>query len=421
MILEALGMAGLESYFFELAHLVLRYFHVIAGIAWIGASFYFVWLDNNLQTPPQWKQDKGIRGDLWAIHGGGFYEVAKYQNGPEQMPSTLHWFKWEAYTTWITGTLLFTLLYYVGADAYLLDASKTSLDKVSAIAVSLAIITSGYVIYRLLCQSPLVENGKWFTLIMVALLAAYSWGLDQLFTDRAVYIHIGAIIGTCMAGNVYHVIMPSQRYMVAEVEAGRIPDAGPGLKAKQCSVHNNYATLPIIFIMLSNHFAYTYSHPYGWLILVAFFVIGMWIRHFFNLKHQGVYKPQVLVSGFAAFFALMLVIAPWHVVKTQNNLASEAISDQQAWQIIDKHCTECHSQTPRSELFQMAPNGFILDSVAQAKKLSAFIHTRAIVNRDMPLGNITKMTDAERQQLAIWLAGLASSSDELNTKDETGE
>ncbi|REL32330.1 urate hydroxylase PuuD [Thalassotalea euphylliae] len=420
MVLEALGLAGLENYFFELAHLVLRYFHVIAGIAWIGASFYFVWLDNNLQTPPKWKQDKGIRGDLWAIHGGGFYEVAKYQNGPEQMPSTLHWFKWEAYTTWISGILLFSLLYYVGADAYLLDSNKTSLDKASAIAVSLAIIGSGYVIYRLLCKSPLVDNGKLFALVAIGLLALYSWGLDQLFTDRAVYIHIGAIIGTCMAGNVYHVIMPSQRYMVAEVEAGRIPDSAPGLKAKLCSVHNNYATLPVIFIMLSNHFAYTYSHPYGWLILVALFVIGMWIRHFFNLKHQGVYKPQVFVGGVAAFLALMLVIAPWHVVKTQNHLASEAISDQQAWQIIDKHCTECHSQTPRSQLFQTAPNGFILDSVAQAKKLSAFIHSRAIVNRDMPLGNMTKMTEDERQQLAIWLVGLAGSKDELANNTEAG-
>jgi len=397
----------MENYLFELAHLVFRYFHVVAGIAWIGASFYFVWLDNNLQTPPQWKQDKDIKGDLWAIHGGGFYEVAKYQNGPEQMPSTLHWFKWEAYTTWISGALLFTLLYYVGADVYLLDASKSELSKFAAIGASLGFIGLGYGVYRLLCKSPLVENGKAFIALGVGFLALWTYGVDQLFSDRAVYIHVGALIGTCMAGNVYHIIMPAQRYMVGEVEAGRIPDSAPGLKAKQCSVHNNYATLPVIFIMLSNHFSYTYSHEFGWLVLIGFFIIGMWIRHFFNLKHQGVNKPSVLISGIAAFFALMLAIAPWpsSPVNAQNEL-QVSISDAQAWDIINKHCTQCHSETPTSKLFQTAPLGFKLDSLADVKKASALIHTRAVITKDMPLANMTKMTDAEREMLGTWLSAV---------------
>ncbi|MDM7861346.1 urate hydroxylase PuuD [Alteromonas sp. ASW11-36] len=396
----------MQSYFFEIAHLVLRYFHVIAGIAWIGASFYFVWLDNNLQTPPQWKKDKGIRGDLWAIHGGGFYEVAKYQNGPEQMPSTLHWFKWEAYTTWITGMLLFSLMYYIGADAYLLDPAKSNIDKLRAIGSSMAFIAVGYAIYRGLCKTKLVDNGYAFTVVVIALLALATWGLDQLFTDRAVYIHIGALVGTCMAGNVYHVIMPGQRYMVAEVEAGRIPDPAPGLKAKQCSVHNNYATLPVIFIMLSNHFAYTYSHTYGWLVLIGLFIIGMWIRHFFNLKHQGVDKPQVLISGIAAFFALMLAIAPWHLMQTGESENTVAVTDAQAWQIIDKHCTECHSQSPRSAMFPTAPAGFVLDSIDEAKQGIQLIQARAIITQDMPLANLTQMTAEERAQLATWLKAL---------------
>jgi uncharacterized membrane protein len=397
----------MENYLFELAHLVFRYFHVVAGIAGIGASFYFVWLDNNLQTPPQWKQDKDIKGDLWAIHGGGFYEVAKYQNGPEQMPSTLHWFKWEAYTTWISGALLFTLLYYVGADVYLLDASKSELSKFAAIGASLGFIGLGYGVYRLLCKSPLVENGKAFIALGVGFLALWTYGVDQLFSDRAVYIHVGALIGTCMAGNVYHIIMPAQRYMVSEVEAGRIPDSAPGLKAKQCSVHNNYATLPVIFIMLSNHFSYTYSHEFGWLVLIGFFIIGMWIRHFFNLKHQGVNKPSVLISGIAAFFALMLAIAPWpsSPVNAQNEL-QVSISDAQAWDIINKHCTQCHSETPTSKLFQTAPLGFKLDSLADVKKASALIHTRAVITKDMPLANMTKMTDAEREMLGTWLSAV---------------
>lgn len=391
----------MESYFFEIAHLMLRFFHVVAGIAWIGASFYFVWLDNNLTEPPQWKKDKGIRGDLWAIHGGGFYEVAKYQNGPEKMPETLHWFKWEAYTTWITGTLLFSLLYYVGAEAYLIDASKSSIGQMQAIAVSVSSILVGYIIYRLLCKSPVVDNGKLFIALVFILFGAWVWGLDQLFSDRAVYIHAGALIGTCMAGNVYHVIMPSQRYMVNEVAAGRIPDSAPGLKAKQVSVHNNYATLPIVFIMLSNHFAYTYSHDYSVLILMAIMFIGMWIRHYFNLKHVGINKPQILASGIAAFIALMLVIAPWQNLQ-QDNL-SVKVSDEQAWQIVDKHCAECHSENPRSTMFQSAPNGFVLDSLEAVMKSQALVVNRAIVSKDMPLANLTNMSDEERATLGAWI------------------
>jgi uncharacterized membrane protein len=393
----------MEAYFYELLHLILRYFHVVAGIAWIGASFYFAWLDNNLQTPPQWKKDQGIRGDLWAIHGGGFYEIAKYQHGPAQMPETLHWFKWEAYTTWISGILLFSLLYYVGADAYLLDSHKTDLDKFSAIATSLTSIGLGYIVYRLLCNSKLVEQRYVFITVIVSLIGLWSWGLNQLFADRAVYIHIGALIGTCMAGNVYHVIMPSQRYMVSEVTAGRIPDSAPGIKAKRCSIHNNYATLPIIFIMLSNHFTYTYSHDYGWLILVGLFVIGMWIRHFFNLKHIGIYKPSVLISGFGAFLLLMVAIAPWSTLTNKNPALLTTVSDIQALEILNQHCTQCHSQSPTSAIFSSAPAGFTLDNITEAKKHADKITTRVVINKDMPLGNTTNMSEQERQILAHWL------------------
>jgi uncharacterized membrane protein len=391
----------MENYLFEVMHLVLRYFHVIAGIAWIGASFYFAWLDNNLQTPPEEKTKKGISGDLWAIHGGGFYEVAKYKNGPEIMPSTLHWFKWEAYTTWITGILLFTLLYYVSADAYLLDSNKNGLDQMQAILTSLATIVVGYVVYRLLCNSALTEKSYLFTATIIALLAFWAWGLDQLFSDRAVYLHIGALIGTCMAGNVYHVIMPGQRYLVKEVEAGRIPDSKPGLKAKLSSIHNNYATLPIIFIMLSNHFSHTYSHQYGWLVLIVLICIGMWIRHFFNLKHRGINKPSVLITGILAFFLLMLAIAPWSSLEKIET--TETVNDEQAWQIISTHCTECHSATPRSTMFSSAPSGLVFDSIDDAKKVTDKMFNRAIVTKDMPLANLTHMSDEERQTLAIWL------------------
>lgn len=391
------------SYLFEVAHLVLRYFHVIAGIAWIGASFYFIWLDNNLQDPPQWKKDKGIKGDLWAVHGGGFYEVAKYKLGPESMPTTLHWFKWEAYTTWITGALLLTLLYYIGADAYLVDSSKSMMSTAAAIGVSIGSILVGYLVYEMLCRTRLVDMGIWFAVVITVLLALWTWGLDQLISDRATYIHIGALIGTCMSANVFTTIIPGQRYMVNEIAAGRVPDSAPGLKGKERSVHNNYATMPVIFIMLSNHFAFTYAHPYGWLVLVALFVVGMWIRHFFNLKHQGVYKPSVLVSGLAAFFAIMLAIAPWSSMQA-SQVPDMVVSDAEAAQILDSHCAECHAQSPRSDMFSAAPSGFIVETLEQARQAKTKIHQRAVVTRDMPLGNMTNMSDEERDKLSAWLA-----------------
>ncbi len=395
----------MTSYIFEVAHLILRYFHIIAGIAWIGASFYFIWLDNSLETPPQWKKDKGIKGDLWAVHGGGFYEVAKYAVGPEKMPANLHWFKWEAYTTWITGTLLLTLLYYVGADAYLMDPSKTTMSVAAAISLSIASIVIGYLIYEGLCRTPLVEKGAWFVVVITLLLAVWAWGLDTFLSDRATYIHIGALIGTCMAANVFTVIIPGQRNMVSEIAAGRVPDSAPGLRAKQRSVHNNYATMPIIFIMMSNHFAFTYAHAYGWLVLIALFIDGMWMRHYFNLKHQGVKKPSVMVAAIGFFFVIMAVIAPWHTLNNTQH-AGVKVTDEQAWAIINDNCTECHSTTPRSNMFSSAPSGFTLDTIEQAKVAHVKVNQRAIITKDMPLANLTQMTDEERTLLGVWLAGL---------------
>jgi len=393
-----------EAYIFDVMHLILRYFHIVAGIAWIGASFYFVWLDNNLEEPPQWKKDKGIKGDIWAIHGGGFYEVAKYANGPEAMPKNLHWFKWEAYTTWLTGILLLSLLYYVGADAYLIDSNKSNIDKVVAISGSIASLVVGWFVYDGFCRTKLVENGRVFAVLMVSLIAAWSYVLDQFIQDRAAYIHVGAVIGTCMAGNVFFNIMPGQRYMVSEIAAGNIPDAGPGLRAKQRSTHNNYATLPLLFIMISNHYAFTFGHEYGWLILVAIFVIGMWMRHYFNLKHRGINKPSVLISSFIAFIALMVAIAPWQALESKAAAANAAkVTDEAAWALVEKHCQECHSNSPRSAMFSSAPLGFVLDSIDDVKAKQAQVYNRTITSKDMPFANITKMTDEERDTLKVYL------------------
>lgn len=392
----------MDAYIFDVLQLILRYFHVVAGIAWIGASFYFIWLDNNLTTPPQWKQDQGIKGDLWAIHGGGFYEVAKYQNAPKTMPETLHWFKWEAYTTWISGFLLFSLLYYVGANTYLIDNSKMDLMPWQAISISLGLLLLGLGFYELIAHSPLANKGVVFCLVCIAALTLYFYGLNQLFSQKAAMIQTGALIGTCMAANVFLHIMPAQRYLVNEVTHNRQPDAAPGLKAKNRSVHNNYATLPILFIMLSSHFSVILGREPSWAILAAVISIGMWMRHYFNLKHQGKNRPWVLISALLAFLSLIIALAPWPKA-TETATIKPAISHQQGMAIIEKHCQSCHSQAPTSPLFSQAPVGLILNNLEQVKQHKEAIISRTVISKDMPLGNMSNMTDKERGTLNLWL------------------
>ncbi len=390
----------MDPYLHDWLSLLIRFLHVVTAIAWIGASFYFVWLDNTLQTPPQWKQNKGISGDLWAVHGGGFYEVAKYKLAPESLPETLHWFKWEAYSTWITGFLMLILVYYIGADAYLIDPNKASLNQTSAIAIGLAVLFIGWFIYDLLCKSPLVEKGLLFGFVSLGLLVSLAWGLDQIFSDRGVYIHIGALIGTCMAANVMTVIMPSQRALVAAVEKGEAPDPKYGYNAKLRSVHNNYATLPVLFIMLSNHYPMTYGHDYNWLVLGAMMLIAAWARHFFNLRHRGVVKPSILLSALIAFAVLSWLMTP----KPINPDSSVArLTDTQAVALIQEKCATCHSSQPKDDMFKAAPAGVIYDTQEQITYWLPRIQARAIISKDMPFMNKTELSEDQRQALAVWL------------------
>ncbi|KZY69222.1 urate hydroxylase PuuD, partial [Oleiphilus sp. HI0067] len=299
----------MEAYFLEWLNLFFRWFHVIAGVAWIGASFYFVWLDNSLENPPQWKKDKGIGGDLWAIHGGGFYEVAKYKLGPEAMPRNLHWFKWEAYTTWLTGMVMLWIVYYVGAESFLIDNSKLELSQWEAIGLGMSFIAIGFAVYEILVKTPLRYKDGAFGLVLFAFLAFSAWVADQLFSDRGAYIHVGALIGSIMAGNVFFGIMPSQRALVEAVQRGEAPDPKYGAFAKLRSTHNNYLTLPLIFIMISNHYPMTYSHEYGWAVLAAIIFITGFARHFFNLRHRGEFKPVILVIAAVMLVALAGVMA----------------------------------------------------------------------------------------------------------------
>mgnify|MGYP001166193359 FL=1 len=392
--------------------LFVRWFHVIAGIAWIGASFYFIWLDNSLETPPDWKKQKGIKGDLWAVHGGGFYEVGKYAYGPEVMPKTLHWFKWEAYSTWLSGFALLIIVYYFAASAYLIDPSVMALSEGEAIARGLGLLAGGVLLYELACRSPLANYPKVFALALTALLVVASYLATHWFSGRGAYIHVGALIGSIMVANVWLNIMPAQRKMVDAVAAKQAVDPAWGAGAKLRSVHNNYLTLPILFIMISNHYPMTYQHPQNWLVLVAIMALSAWIRHFFNLRHVGKFSPAVLVSGMLGLLAVALWVswpkpqpemgeAPAASV-SESQTASLSALDKQVLALVETHCVGCHATNPTDDIFKVAPLGVKLDSWADIERQGRQLVNRTTVTRDMPFLNKTNMTDEERAIIAAW-------------------
>ena len=393
----------MDPYITEWLNLILRFAHVITGIAWIGASFYFVWLDNHLEKPPQWKTDKGIGGDLWAIHGGGFYEVAKYKHAPEQMPKLLHWFKWEAYSTWLTGFVLLALMFYLGAETYLIDPSVSEISSALAITIGLASIAGGWLVYDLLCRTKLSEHSVVLGIILMVLICGLSYVLSQTFSARGAFMHVGAVVGTIMAGNVFFTIMPSQRALVSSVEKGEPVDPSWGAKAKLRSTHNTYATLPLIFIMISNHYPMIFNHQYNWALLMVIFVITAAIRQYFVAKHKGNENKMVLVAAALLTIALMIAIAPKKVEKSAQ-AQQNTIEAAQVKSIINERCTACHSKKNTDQIFTVAQGGVILDTLDDMKRWAPRIQARAIDAKDMPFINKTKMTDDERIYIAQWIA-----------------
>ena len=393
----------MDPYITEWLNLILRFAHVITGIAWIGASFYFVWLDNQLEKPPQWKTDKGIGGDLWAIHGGGFYEVAKYKHAPEQMPKLLHWFKWEAYSTWLTGFVLLALMFYLGAETYLIDPSVSDISPTLAISIGLASIAGGWLIYDLLCRTKLSDHGVALGIILMILICGLSYALSQTFSARGAFMHVGAVVGTIMAGNVFFTIMPSQRALVSSVEKGEPVDPSWGAKAKLRSTHNTYATLPLIFIMISNHYPMIFNHQYNWAVLMVIFVITAAIRQYFVAKHKGNENKMVLVVAALLTIGLMVVIAPKKLDLTEQ-VQLNTIELSKVKNIINERCTACHSKKNSDSIFTVAQGGVILDTLDDMKRWSPRIQARAIDAKDMPFINKTKMTEEERIYIAKWFA-----------------
>jgi uncharacterized membrane protein len=391
----------MESYIVDWFSLLFRWLHMITGIAWIGASFYFVWLDNSLQHPPEWKLKKGIKGDLWAIHGGGIYEIAKYQLQPESMPTTLHWFKWEAYTTWLTGMVLLSIIYYLGADSYLIDKRVADISQWQAIAIGLGFLLGGWVAYELLCSSRLGRNGYVIGAILIVAAVLASYALTHVFSGRGAYIHMGAMIGTIMAGNVFRIIIPGQKALVAAIEKGQAPDAKWALKAKLHSTHNTYLTLPLLFIMISNHYPFTYAHQFNWLVLLVIIAITAVARQYFILEHKQVNKPVILVGAGFATLILAVLIAPRSPAPAAGAIP---LTSAQAVSIVRQRCASCHSATPSDEVFTVAPGGVMLDSLSEIRQWAPRIKARTVDASDMPFMNKTGMTDPERAQLGQWLA-----------------
>ena len=383
----------------EWLNLVLRWMHLIFGIAWIGSSFFFVWLDNSLRQGAN--QQPGVLGQAWLIHGGGFYFTVKFSVAPPQLPKELHWFKYEAYFTWISGFFLMGVLYYVGADLYLIDERVLPLSKTEAIGFSLASLVLGWIVYDLLCRSPLGNSVVLLAGVGFALLVFAAWGYAQVFSARAAYLHVGALIGTIMAANVAMNIIPNQRKAVDEMLAGQVPDPTYGKQAKQRSLHNNYLTLPVLFAMISNHYPITYGHPYGWVILAVVMVIGGLVRHFFNLKNQGRgTRYEFLVAAFLLTVGLVF-FTHWD---PRRAALAEGVTFEDAQKVVAARCTACHAAKPTFDGITEAPKGVMLETPAQIRRFASLISQQAVRTEAMPPGNATEITDEERQILGAWIA-----------------
>ena len=388
----------MEAYISDWLNLLVRWLHMIAGIAWIGSSFYFVWLDNHLQSPrAEADRDKGVGGELWSVHGGGFYHAQKYRVAPRVLPGTLHWFKWEAYTTWLSGMFLLVLVYWLGAEVYLIDPAVADLTPLSAAGISLAFIVAGWLVYDGLCRSPLIKYGGLFAGILLLLATVLAWGLCQVFGGRAAYIHFGAVLGTIMAANVFFVIIPGQRKMVAAAGRGEDPDPLHGIRGKQRSVHNTYFTLPVLFTMISNHFAMTYSHEFSWVILVAISLAGALVRVYFVARHSGRASPLPIVAAAVLLALVAFAIAPRHTEAGAGAANFDAVRN-----VVHERCTSCHAASPTHPAFQAAPAGVVLETDAQIVAEALRIHQQTVVTRVMPIGNLTNITEEERRLIDRW-------------------
>jgi uncharacterized membrane protein len=398
----------MSAFAIEYLALLGRWVHLITGIAWIGASFYFVWLDNHLLPPTdEALVRKGVGGELWAVHGGGFYNAQKYRLAPELLPPTLHWFYWEAYSTFLSGVFLLCLLYYGQAEIYLIDPRVAALTKPGAIALSVGFIVGGWLLYDALCRSRLMRRPAWLAAVIAVFACAAAYALCHLFSGRGAFIQFGAMLGAIMVANVFFVIIPGQREMVRAKQEGREPDSQAGLRGKLRSVHNTYFTLPVLFTMISNHYALTFGARHNWLVLIAISAAGALIRVYFVDRHKrllrgGKTSPWPALAGVLVLAAAAAALAPRAAPSANSARSTPAAEFSAVRYIVAERCVPCHAASPTEPGFSTAPKGLMLDTpegiLTHVSVIGPQVQTRA-----MPIGNLTGMTDAERGRLLDWI------------------
>jgi len=390
------------DHFSELLHLIARWVHLIAGIMWIGNSMLFNWIDRNLERPPNAKP--GLVGDIWMVHSGGFYQIEKKALEPSQLPNTLHWFKWQNGITWMSGISLLVLIYYLGGAAMLVDPEVANITPGTAVALSAGSIVGAWAAYNLVWRSGIGKRSSLATLLSLLIIAVTVAVYFRFLSGRAAYMHTGVLLGTLMTGNVWFVILPSQHELIAATKEGREQDPAIGYQAKQRSIHNNYFTFPLLFIMLSGHFPSTYSHPKNWLLLLVLAGGSAGIRYLMNIRFtepRWLWPAGGLFVGTAAIVLVMMGdrdIMGGGAAKRTTPVAFGEVAD-----IVHKRCTPCHSITPTNDVYKIAPNGVMFDTPDQITRQAGPIKERAVTLKNMPLANVTEMTVAERETLRAWI------------------
>ena len=396
----------------------VRWVHVITAIAWIGSSFYFIALDLGLQKAPH--LPKGAHGEEWQVHGGGFYHIQKYLVAPAQMPEHLTWFKWESYSTWLSGAAMLMVVYWVGGELYLIDANKADLSLWQGIAISAGSLTIGWLVYDFLCKSKLGERPTVLMLLLFVLLVIMGWGYNQIFTGRAMMLHLGAFTATIMTANVFFIIMPNQRIVVADLKAGRVPDAKYGKIAKLRSTHNNYLTLPVIFLMLSNHYPLAFATQYNWIIAALVFLMGVSIRHYFNTMHSRRPAPYWTWLVTALLFVAIVWLSAAGYRQPEEAAEARLTATQQVYaeaegfdavkDIVLGRCSMCHAREPFWEGMRWAPKGIYLETTADIAAAARLIHVQAGITEAMPPANVSFITPEERQTIAAWYRGATATN-----------
>ncbi len=385
-----------ESHLMEWLNIAVRVMHITFGIAWIGASFYFVFLENALNRTENVRDE--LAGNLWAVHGGGFYYLEKYKGAPGIIPKHLHWFKYEAYFTWVSGFALLFIIYYFNTSAMLIDTNVMKLTATQAIGISIGSFIVGWLLYDGLCKSPLRKYPLLFALTGIIILTGFAYFYSHVFSGRAAFIHFGSVIGSIMVANVFFVIIPSQKAMVSAAKKGISPDPQRGKNALFRSIHNNYFTLPVLFVMVSNHFPSTFSNQYQWIVLAAISIGSAGIKHWLNLREQGKLSIWILPASVIVLLAVAYVTAPQLSTTKCSTVSFTAINA-----IVQQRCVQCHSSQPTDDIYKAPPNGVKYDTPLEIAAKKDLIMQRVVITKTMPQNNKTNMTPEERDLLRCWI------------------